>query len=286
MIDPTHSLAFSVQSNPGVYAVLIGSGVSRKAGILTGWEITCDLIQKLAAACGEDCAPDPESWYFEKYEKCPDYSKIIKQLANTPAERRQLLQSYFEPNDHEREQGLKQPTDAHKAIAALAAQKFIKMIITTNFDRLTENALEAAGVPGPIVLSSPDDVKGMRPLQHMEECCLIKLHGDYLDIRIRNTERELEKYSPEIEELLDRIIDEYGLIVCGWSAEWDTALRRAIKRAPSRRFTTYWTAYGDLNEKAKNLIEHRNAKRFRFKARTSSFRTFVIKWRRSKIIQK
>ena len=35
MIEPIHSLAFSIQSNPGVYAVLIGSGVSRAAGIPT-----------------------------------------------------------------------------------------------------------------------------------------------------------------------------------------------------------------------------------------------------------
>ncbi|MDE0021477.1 MAG: SIR2 family protein [Candidatus Poribacteria bacterium] len=259
MIDPTHSLAFSVQSNPGVYAVLIGSGVSRQAGISTGWEITHDLIRKLAASHGEDCGSDPESWYSKKYKKSPDYSEIIEQLAKTPSERQLLLKSYFEPNDDEREEGLKQPTDAHKAIAAIAAQKFIKVIITTNFDRLTENALKEAGAPGPIVLSSPDQVKGMRPLQHMEECCLIKLHGDYLDTPILNTERELENYSPEIDGLLDRIIDEYGLIVCGWSAKWDPALRKAIERAPSRRFTTYWAAYGDLNEETEKLIQHRNA---------------------------
>ena len=34
MIEPIHSLAFSIQSNPGVYAVLIGSGVSRAAGVI------------------------------------------------------------------------------------------------------------------------------------------------------------------------------------------------------------------------------------------------------------
>ena len=48
-IDPVHSLAFSIQANPGVYAVLVGSGVSRTAKIPTGWEIILDLIRKLAA---------------------------------------------------------------------------------------------------------------------------------------------------------------------------------------------------------------------------------------------
>lgn len=35
MIDPSLSLAISVQSNPGVFALLLGSGVSRSAGMPT-----------------------------------------------------------------------------------------------------------------------------------------------------------------------------------------------------------------------------------------------------------
>lgn len=45
MIDPVHSLAFSIQANRGVYAILLGSGVSRAARIPTGWEITLDLVR-------------------------------------------------------------------------------------------------------------------------------------------------------------------------------------------------------------------------------------------------
>jgi hypothetical protein len=38
--DPLTQLAFSVFENKGVYAVLVGSGLSRAAEIPTGWEIT------------------------------------------------------------------------------------------------------------------------------------------------------------------------------------------------------------------------------------------------------
>ena len=109
----------------------------------------------------------------------PDYSDLLDQLPGTPAERQQLLRGYFEPNEQEREEGLKQPTAAHRAIAALAAQGYIKVILTTNFDRLIEKALRDAGVE-PTVLSSPDHVQGSLPLVHTP-CCVIKLHGDYLD---------------------------------------------------------------------------------------------------------
>ena len=132
MIAPIHSLAFSIQANSGVYAVLIGSGVSRAAKIPTGWEITLDLIRKLAVLHGETGDPEPDSWYREKFEKEANYSDLLDALVTTPAERQQLLRPYFEPNDAEREQGEKEPTAAHRAIATLAVQGFIKVIITTN----------------------------------------------------------------------------------------------------------------------------------------------------------
>ena len=120
MIDLVHSLAFSIQANRGVYAVLVGSGISRVAKIPTGWEITLDLVRKLAKLFNETC-DDPEQWYCEKFGKAADYSDLLDALAKTQAERQQLLRAYVEPTDQEREEGAKQPTAAHRAIAALSA---------------------------------------------------------------------------------------------------------------------------------------------------------------------
>ena len=257
MIDPIESLSFSIQANPGVYALLLGSGISRPAGIPTGWEITLDLVERLAATCEEACEPGPVDWFQRKFGQQPDYSVLLDKLAKTPTERQQLLWPYFEVNKQEGKEGLKQPTAAHHAIAQLAAQGFIKVIITTNFDRLTESALREAGVE-PDVLSSPDDLDGALPLTHMQ-CCVLKVHGDYRDTRIRNTPDELGKYPEEINRFLNRVFDEFGLIVCGWSATWDGALRDAISRTPSRRFTTFWATQREPSDEAQRLINHRRA---------------------------
>lgn len=91
MLDPMISLAFSVYSNKGAYALLVGSGVSRSSGIPTGWEIVIDLVRKVAALEGEDCGPAPEHWYRTKYRTEPDYSKLLDAIAPTPTERQQLL---------------------------------------------------------------------------------------------------------------------------------------------------------------------------------------------------
>ena len=257
MIDTLNSLAFSMQANPGVYALLLGSGVSRSAQIPTGWEITLDLVSKLAAAQGEGDVRslDPEDWYREKFGKDPDYSDLLDELAKTPAERQQLIRGYLEPTEKERADGLKVPTPAHMAIARLVAQGYIRVVITTNFDRLMEMALESVGVV-PTVISTEDQANGAMPLIH-QRYCVFKVHGDYLDTRIRNTEAELEAYPEAFNQLLDRILDEFGLIVCGWSAAWDPALRQAIERSKSRRFSHYWAMRGEPTEDAQKLIEHR-----------------------------
>lgn len=257
MIDPLLALAFSVQANRGVYALLLGSGTSRSAGIPTGWEIVLDLIGKLAALTGENCDPDPESWYKARFGESPQYSKLLDGLAKLPSERRSLLHSYFEPNEEEREQGAKVPRDAHIAIANLVKQGYVKVIVTTNFDRLLEKALESVGIT-PTVISTPDEIAGAMPLAHIQ-CAIIKVNGDYLDTRIRNSPSELQEYSGETNKLLDRIFDEYGLIVCGWSAEWDDALRSALQRCPNRRFTTFWCLRDEAKDVAKQLIAQRGA---------------------------
>ena len=271
MIDPIHSLAFSIQANPGVYAVLVGSGISRAAQIPTGWEITLNLVRNLANLSDETCEPDPARWYCEKFGKEADYSDLLAELAKTQAERQQLLRGYWEPNDQEREEGAKQPTAAHRAIAVLAAQGFIKVILTTNFDQLMETALRDERVQ-PTLLSSPDDIEGALPLVHTR-CCVFKVHGDYLDARIRNTQAELDQYPPEFDQFLDRIFDEFGLIVCGWSAEWDGALRSAMTRTPSHRFTTYWARQGEPGDKAQHLIAQRRAQEIRIEDADTFFQT-------------
>lgn len=234
---------------------MLGSGISSNAGILTGWGITMDLVRKLARASHEDPGPDPASWFETKYNQKPDYSDILERLAPTQAERHLLLRSYFVPSDDEKEEGLKVPTKAHKAIAQLVASRHIRVILTTNFDSLLEQALAAEGVQ-PAIVSDVSAIKGMLPLQH-QDVTVIKLHGSFLDTRLRNTLEELESYDPELNALLDRIFDEYGLLICGWSGIWDAALRDALYRCKSHRFTTFWAGIAPLESQAKNLLSHR-----------------------------
>lgn len=274
-LDPTLGLAITLNRTKGATVLLLGSGISSAAGILTGWGITLDLVQQIAALQKQEPLPDPATWYQDKFGQEPDYTKLLEQLAPTPTERRQLLHNYFVPTEEQREQHLKEPTQAHRAIAELVSKGYIRVILTTNFDPLLEKALEAVGVL-PSLVSDVSAIKGMMPLQ-FSQVTIIKLHGHYLDTRLRNTPAELATYEPGLNTLLDRIFDEYGLLIAGWSGVWDAALRQALLRCSTRRFSTYWTTLGGLAEEAKQLAHHRAAEVITIKGADSFFQDLMEK---------
>lgn len=251
-IEPNVTLAFALRSNPGAYAVLLGAGASIASGVPSAWGVQEDLILKVAQAEGAAIPDDPFAWYRERFGKPSNYDDLLDALTHTPVERQALLRGYFEPTDEEREQSAKLPTDAHRAIARLVASGLVRVILTINFDRLTEAALREEGVE-PTVVTGPVDIAGLAPI-HTIKCLVVHLHGDYLSpASMLNTAEELGTYPPELNRLLDRVFDEYGLIVAGWSATWDTALRAALARCTTRRFATYWVDAFPLNERAEDL---------------------------------
>ena len=273
--DPLVSLASSIHAGPNTYALLLGSGISVSSGVLTGWGVTLALVERLATARGEDAGDDPLAWYRDQTEGDPNYSALLTELAPSPGDRRNLLEPYFEPSEEEKEQGLKLPTKAHHAVARLVADGFVKVIVTTNFDRLFEQALSEAGVQ-PSVISSAAHAAGATPIAH-SGCTIVKVHGDYLSADLKNTVDELEGYDTEIDRLLDEVFDQYGLVVCGWSAVWDEALRKAILRSPGRRFATFWLRRGTLNRQAQEIVNHRQALEISIKDADDAFESLADK---------
>jgi hypothetical protein len=99
----------------------------------------------------------------------------------------------------------------------------------------------------------------MEPLTHAR-ATVVKLHGDYASLGLRNTPDELGEYPDEWNSLLARVFDEYGLVAVGWSAAWDRALCGALASVPNRRYPMYWAAHeGNLTEDARRLIATRRA---------------------------
>lgn len=257
MRDELIQPSFAIFNSPGVYALLLGSGISRAAQIPTGYEVILDLISKVAASINEEITSDPIEWYENRFTEKAEYDKLLKKLGNTPADRQAILKKYFEPSDEDLEEGRKVPTKAHNAIAWLIKHRFIRVVVTTNFDRLLEKALSNIGIEAQVVIEN--SIQHMSPLQHAD-VTIIKIHGDYLEINLKNTIDELSDYSESLKKLLQRVFSEYGLIICGWSGLTDKALRELLAQDDFKSpYATYFTSYSHPESITKSLIEKRNA---------------------------
>ncbi len=89
--DPMTQLAFSVYKDKGIFAFLLGSGLSRAAQIPTGWEITLDLIRRVAFAQGVEEQSEWAEWHRSKTGLEPNYSTLLEELAPSSEERRSIL---------------------------------------------------------------------------------------------------------------------------------------------------------------------------------------------------
>lgn len=249
-------LIFGVHREPGAYALLLGSGVSRGAGIPSGWDITVKLVDELARIRAPG-TPDSLEWYKSQYGEEPRYDKLLELLGKGSADRQAIVRRYFEPTQTEKDNGSKVPGVAHKSIARLVKQGYVRVILTTNFDRLLEGALGDVGVT-PNVVNGAEGIDGARSYAS-EQCTIVKINGDYQDTRIRNSVPELSEYPVGLGTYLGAILDAYGLVVCGWSATYDEALAHLLKSHPNLRYGTYWLAKETLSPEAMGVANSRKA---------------------------
>jgi hypothetical protein len=92
---------------------------------------------------------------------------------------------------------------------------WVRVFVTTNFDRLRERALAEHGIT-PIVVTSDDDLR--RATQREQAACYaLKPHGDYLQQTVRNSPDELARIDPGLEVEKQEVFDRFGVVILGYS---------------------------------------------------------------------
>jgi hypothetical protein len=244
-LDPIVSLSVALAESPGACAFLVGSGVSRDAGVLTGAEIVHDALRRLQQLENPKAEPldgaDLSAWLRSTGRDSLRYADVLELIAPDQATRRDYLASFFEG---------KRPGKTHEQLAQLAAQGMVRVFVTTNFDRLLEDALHAVGIQ-PIVISCDADLESAPAREH-SRCTVIKPHGDYLQLTIRNTPDELAELDPGMTAALSEIFDRYGIVVLGYSGQ-DHAIAERL-RARRTSYGLWWFSRGPLGEPASDLV--------------------------------
>jgi hypothetical protein len=111
------------------------------------------------------------------------------------------------------------PSIGHRALAALVAAEKVRVIWTTNFDRLPEDAtIRVLGASGRVTVASLDNPKVASDALNEGRWPLVgKLHGDFQSRRLKNTPDELRAQDAELRRAFLESCRRFGLAVVGYS---------------------------------------------------------------------
>jgi hypothetical protein len=240
-MDDIAKLALLLHHNPRSYALMIGSGVSRGAHIPTGWDITMKLCaaEELFHEQKRTLNETLDDWYWRIFQKKPDYADFLAKHFDTQHERQQFLEQQL--TKVTTPYGIiesAKPSQAHHKIAELVELGLIKVIITTNFDRLLEDAITSRGIPTNVITHGAA-IARQQSYKHAD-VTIIKIHGDYKEVSTLNTPQELSEYDGNMRDLLIDILKDYGCITCGWSSIYDKALRTLFADTKNTRFPRFY----------------------------------------------
>lgn len=201
--------------------VVAGAGLSMGApSSLPGWTAINDaflenLARRLADHTGGEVGYDVLEFVLERRETAavaqPD---LQAQLAEESLGEHYF--ALFEPLD------IETWNDGHAAVAALAATGLLRAVVTTNFDRLIELALDAAGVPARVYCTPgdferlPDELSdGSAPAV----IPVIKVHGsvDRTATMVDTLRQRVLGRPKALEASLAQLFHQHAVLVVGFS---------------------------------------------------------------------
>ena len=237
---------------------LLGAGASAAAGIPTAgdmiWEFKQQLFVSQRRVSLETVADLANEMVRHKLQShidssgrfptvgAPDeYAALFEAVWSAERDRQAYIDSKI---------GGAKPSYGHVALATLMHGGKTRLVWTTNFDPLVEDAVARVyGGTGQLTVATLD-AAGLA-----EECIVrerwpleIKLHGDFRSRRLKNTSDELRHQDQRLRQALVDSSRNYGLIVAGYSGRDDSimdTLTEALKAANPFPAGLFWLHRGE-----------------------------------------
>ena len=223
----------------------LGAGASAAAGMPTAWDMIWDFKRQLystdqrvspasVGSLSEAGVRERLQHYFDGRGGFPpagaddEYAAYFEAMYPDEADRRRYL---------EQKVGSGTPSLGHLALAGLLHQDRARIVWTTNFDRLIEDAvartyrtvarLRTAAIENAAIAQDALD-EGNWPL-------LVKLHGDFQSRRLKNTAVELQAQEATLEATFIEACRRLGLAVVGYSGRDASVMAALVKAVDSGR---------------------------------------------------
>ncbi len=195
------------QADPHEFTLFLGAGASYSSKIPLGSE----MIKEWRAMLCKDCAPEGanvDAWSETQpwFKKDDEYSTLFEMLF--PNER--ARQNYVtEKIEH------KPPSWCYLYLANVINSGRINVVFTTNFDDLVNEALTRYLAYNAVVCAADSEVESISILTSRAK--IIKLHGDYLFKKLKNTKKELKQLDPNMQQKFIQFGKECGMVVIGYA---------------------------------------------------------------------
>lgn len=227
--------------NPSSFAWLLGAGASATAGIPTGYQMIQEFRTRLfASETGislREIDPADPVWqsridlHHERQGVLPakgdpsEYSRAFEMLYPTPEDRRLFIRNQVSKGS---------PSLGHKVLGSLLGARKTPCVFTTNFDSLIESAatiaaqlLPAGGRAEPTLAAIDNAARAETCLRESEWPLIVKLHGDYQSVELKNTDGELAQQDAQLRLVLAQSLQRFGLVVVGYSGR-DHSVMQAL----------------------------------------------------------
>lgn len=155
-----------------------------------------------------------------------EYAALFEATHPTEADRRRYI---------DRAVRGRTPSFGHYGLAGLVKLGRLRALVTTNFDRLLEDALaRVLGTTAAVDVATPDTShSAMAALNDAARSLYLKLHGDFQSRRLKNISAELQTQDEELRRTLIECCRRYGLAVVGYSGR-DQSVMDALEEAIDR----------------------------------------------------
>ena len=165
------------QAEPRTFTVFLGAGASKSSGVPLGSEMIREWRQM---AFGENGSPggDLDAWCKTQpwFEQDDEYSVLFEELFPDERARQRYMEEKIENIF---------PGWGYLYLANLIQNDLFNVCFTTNFDDLIHQALSTYAGYNPIVCTVDSQVRNINITSRRAK--IIKLHGDYLFKKLKNT---------------------------------------------------------------------------------------------------
>lgn len=238
----------------------LGAGASVSSGIKSGYQMAKEWFYELKPEKAETLTIEVISKEDNGLTRCQE----VEITKDNLGEMYSVL--YVDKFKMDSEGGLrylqkeiegKTPGPGYQHLAQILCQGKHNIVITTNFDRLLEDALFNYSDKAPLVCAHESLSKFVN--HHQSRPVVIKLHHDLL-FSPKSTSEELQLLPKEFGTTFSSIITDHALLVIGYGGHDVNVMKFLEDIKPKKRKPIYWCYINreDIHDGIKNLLAHKD----------------------------